>query len=147
MRHAWLAFAAGAPLALLSGIQALGTVSMAQDDDRGLFDRGSIFDDDDRDIFRDESRSGLPRDMEMLKADDTECQGALVASGLAGANVQGVGRGEQRVFEVENQNVPWACLGSETARAGTMVCPDGTRYVRITHDGDVAKFECYGRKR
>jgi hypothetical protein len=133
------------PLALLSGIPSLGTDSMAQD--RGVFDRG-IFNQN-QDVFgRDQDRYGLPRDAEMLKADDTECQGALLASGLQGASdVQSVGRGEQRVFQVEYQNVPWACLSPKTARSGTMECPNGTQYVRITHQADVAKFECFGRRR
>jgi hypothetical protein len=145
MRTAWIVFAAGIPLALLSGIHSLGTDSLAQD--RGVFDRG-VFDRN-SDIFgRDEDRSDIPRDVDLLKADDTECQGALLASGLQGASdVQSVGRGEQRIFQVEYQNVPWACLSAKTARSGTMECPDGTRYVRITHQADVAKFECFGRGR
>jgi hypothetical protein len=141
MRHAWIAFAAGVPLALLCGIQSLGTVGMAQD--RGISDRTL---ERYRDIFA--RGDELPRDVEVLKSDDTACQGVLVASGLeGGSDVQSVGRGEERVFEIENQNVPWACLGEKTARSGTMVCPGGTSHVRITHDADVAKFECYGRKR
>lgn len=139
MKSAWIAFAAGVPLAMLSGIESLGTVSHAQD--RGIFQQGG------RIVFDRGDETDL-RDMKVLKSDDTECQGALLASGLEGAaDIQSVRRGEERVFAVEKQNVPWACLSDKSARSGTMECPDGTSRVRITHEGDVAKFECYGRER
>jgi hypothetical protein len=136
MKRVGLAFAAGIPLALLSGFESLGTVSIAQN--RGILDEA-------REILSG-SNDEIPSDMKLLKADETGCEGNLLASGLEGhGDVQSIARGDERVFGLKDKNVPWACLTDKTARSGTMTCPDPTTHVRITHEGDVARFECYGR--
>jgi hypothetical protein len=135
MKTAMIAVAAGISLAALSGIESLGTVSRAQD-----------------------SRSfGALRDLSLLKSDEAECKGTLVASGLDRDDdddrdrdrdryeVEDIQAGEERIFDMEHESLPWACLGETSATSGTMKCPSETIRVRITRDGDVAKFECYGR--
>lgn len=124
MKNGVIALGAGTALALLCGL-TMSTTAFA----------------DDRDD------SGLPHDAQVLKSDDTECDGVLMASGLkSDETAERVKEGDERTFKVQGQNVPWTCLGEEGSRSGTMECPEQTTHVRITHEGNVAKFECYGRK-
>lgn len=142
MKRARITVTVGTPLAMLFG---LGSVGFAQDG--GIFDR-----DRDRNVFdspifeQDRDREGLPYGATLLRAVDTECQGTLVASGLGrdGDDVHGIRLDEEQVFRVADQSVPWACLAARSARSDVMECPDGTTDVRISHDGNVARFECYG---
>jgi hypothetical protein len=148
---------AGVTTALLCGLGLFSTVGFAQggvledifdrtrDRDRDRDDT-SIFDRD-RPIFeRERDGDGLPYGATLLRAADTACQGALLASGLGrnADDVHGIRRGEERVFSIENLNVPWACLDASSARSDVMQCPEGTTDVRLSHDGNVARFECYG---
>lgn len=148
MRRARTALRAGAPLALLCGFGSLGTIGHAQDD--GIFDSDSgIFDRDEPLFERDRDRSGLPYGATLLGSGDAQCQGALVASGIGrdGSEVHGIREGDEQVLRVADQRVPWACLGPSSARADIMECPNGTTDVRISHEGNVARFECYGSRR
>jgi hypothetical protein len=125
MKSRVIALGVGGALALLCGVEALGTSAFA-DDREG---------------------SGLPDGAKLLKSDDTECDGVLMASGLKSDQAaERIKEGDKRTFKVDGQNVPWTCLGKEGSRSGTMECPERTTHVRITHDANVAKFECYGRK-
>lgn len=141
MKRARIALSAGA---LLCGFAS--TVAFAQDDDifdsdfeREVFDR----------VFDEDRDGGLPNGATLLSSGDTECQGALVASGIGrdGEDVRGIQQGEERVFRVADRSVPWACLGPRSARADIMECAEGTTDVRISHEGNVARFECYGSRR
>ena len=138
-----------ASLGLVCGLGSLGSVGYAQDD--GIFNRDrdrGIFDSD-RPLFeRDRDRSGLPRGATLLGSGDAECQGALLASGLGrdGTDVYGIREGEEQVLEVADLSVPWACLGENTARSDVMECPRGTTDIRISHEGNIARFECYGTR-
>lgn len=143
MERARIALGAGISLALVCGFGSLGNVSYAQDDDdRGIFSRDRPFFEWDRD------RSGLPSGATLLGSGDTECQGALLASGFGrdGTDVYGIREGEEQVLEVSDLSVPWACLGSRSARADVMECPSGTTDVRIAHEGNVVRFECFGTR-
>ncbi len=138
MKRTPIALAAGLSLTLLCGLEVLSTTAFAQDD----FGR-----DRDRPIFeRDRERSQLPSAATLLGSGDTECRGALLASGIGrdGDDVHSIAPGEARIFRVARQNVPWACLDATTARSNVMECPRGTTDVRISHEGTVARFECYG---
>jgi hypothetical protein len=156
VKHARITISAGVPIALFLGLGLSSTVSLAQGGLDEIFDRArdrdrdtSIFDRD-RPVFeRGRDRNGLPTGATLLRADDTACQGALLASGLGrnADDVHGIRSGDQEVFSVADTSVPWACLSESTARAGVMQCPNGTTDVRISHDGNVARFECYGRDR
>lgn len=153
MKRAFIAWSAAVPLALFTGFASLGTVGVAQDNgldrifdrdrdrDRGVFDR-------DRPFFE---RDGdeLPTGATLLGADQAECEGGLVAAGIGrdGGDLHGVRQGEVRVFDVADQVVPWACLSARSAHSGVMECPNGTTDVRISRDGNVARFECYGLER
>lgn len=147
MKRARIAVTVGTPLALLFGLAPMG---FAQDG--GIFDRdrdSSIFEGD-RPVFeQDRDREGLPYGATLLRAVDTECQGALLASGLGrdGDDVHGIRLEGEQVFRVTDPSVPWACLTASTAQSDVMECPEGTTDVRISHDGNVARFECYGPER
>jgi len=93
----------------------------------------------------------LPTGVTLLGGGDTTCRGILVLeSGVQDEDddVRRIGSGEFAVFEVENENVGWACLGDAT-QSDTMECPSGTTYVRVSRNSadDYVLFECYGRAR
>ena len=148
MKRARNVLSAGMPIALLCGFGSVGTAAYAQDD--GIFDRDRGIFDRDRPVFeRDRDRSGLPSGATLLRSGDAQCEGALLASGVGrdGTDVHGIREGEEQVLRVADQNVPWACLGPTSARADVMECPNGTTDIRISHEGNVARFECYGSRR
>lgn len=148
MKRVTTALSAGMALAVLCGAGSLDTVAVAQDDGiEGIFDRARDRARD-SDIF-DRDRSDLALGATLLQAEETECQGALIASGIgrSGEEVHGIRAGEERLFSVADQVVPWACLGARTARSDVMECPNETTDVRISNDGNVARFECYGSRR
>lgn len=137
MRTVWRAVAAGVALCLLSGIESLGTDSYAQNQ------RLASADD------RDSGQVELPDGAQLLKSDTTSCRGTLLASNLGryGGDVYSVEREGQSVFQVIGNRIPWACLGQDFARSGTMACPDATSYLRLSLRGDQAIFECFGAGR
>ena len=120
MRSAMAALVLGAA-AVLVGVN---TVTFAQDDD-------------------------LPDRSTLLKSDDTPCDGDLIleSDDDDDDDVRRVRRGQDRVFEIDNENVSWVCLGENETRSDTMECPSETTHLRITRDDDVATFECYTRRR
>ncbi len=124
MKFAMLAITAG----LLVGA---GTLAHADNDDQGVFYGGNS--------------SAFSN--KVLKTDTTSCQGTLLASGLGQVSndVHAVRPGNQRTFDIANQNVPWACLGHDTADSGTMVCPANSSRIRLSLANNEAKFECLGR--
>jgi hypothetical protein len=144
MKIAYSALLAGGLFALLGGYESLGT---AQAQDGGLGQNGGVFGRNGS-IFS-QDRSGVPFGVKLLKSDTTSCSGMLVASNIGNSanDVQGLRPGEQRVYQVQRKDVPWACLSQDSASSGKMICPDGTNQIRLTLDRNVAKFECFGRGR
>jgi hypothetical protein len=116
---------AGASAALVGVLALAGNAAFAQDD-------------------------RLPRGVTLLGADDTGCNGDLMLeSGVRGrdAATRRIRVGQYAVFEVQDSNIGWMCLGERSTSSDTMECPDGTTHLRITRrgDDDVVLFECYGR--
>ena len=122
MRRALSTLTVGASFVLVASLALVPAVSFAQND--------------------------LPDRSTLLRSDDTPCDGDLIIeSDDDRDDLRRVRRGQNRVFEIENENVSWVCLGQGETRSDTMECPADTTHLRISRDEDIATFECYGRLR
>ncbi|HEX5419949.1 MAG TPA: hypothetical protein VFY39_08110 [Gammaproteobacteria bacterium] len=95
--------------------------------------------------------TNLPTGARLLGSHQDQCSGnvQLDSSSIAGGSLNAnlfVQPGQNGTFQVENDNVKWACVQGNSPNVQTLNCPGGTKYVRVTRpaEGDNTLFECFG---
>jgi len=88
-------------------------------------------------------RESLPTGVTLLGSDAGYCDGPIEVETDPDATVD---LGQSVTLEVDDESLDWRCMAGSPRAGGSLECPAGTSYVRITREADDEEFslECFG---
>ena len=88
-------------------------------------------------------RESLPTGVTLLGSDAGYCDGPIEIDIDPEATLD---QGESVTLAVDDETLDWRCTAGSPRAGGSLECPAGTSYVRITRDVDDEEFslECFG---